>query len=768
MNLVSSSSSLTTSSLSSRDMSSRSGGSGGDPDEKFLANLRERLQEDEEELDEEQEEEVLDTLLEIIGEKREGSASAKAAIECLVLLGEGMKGGKRGGLGQRLAVELDKGQRPRGEVLRAIVGVANLLPHLRSSFVGTFVHGLVNRLLLHLNPANAEAAMAVLKHLIVASPENISSLVRQVDLGRATSRGEPPAGVNMRFVGDHFCTGIKLGKGMFGTVFLGYHVKSARRVAIKVFDWETLTKAGKRPERKAEKQLRREIELMREAHHPNIVQLLDVVLTHPESTEWLRPRSWAELISLIKTHAHSIHLILEYVPGGDMRDYLRKKGRLSEKEARYWLRQLASGMKFMKDKGILHRDLKPDNLLLTAQDENGVLKVADFGLGRFLHAGEVAETGGVGTPLYMAPEILQWQPHTAKADLWSVGVLVYKMLTDDFPFPASNPRQLLDRILTESLCFPADLELSDEMKDLLSGLLQRDESLRISWNEFFMHPCVNLMNEVWGSDAGQQSSLSASYSELLRELEVREREVDHLRMSLSAAEKTYNELLNQLREKDAVIDTLRRNEFSYQEEIERLRETLSKEAESMELLLRDKEAALQQTTAKDRERKKEVHRLKKKLRQREALDGDRMSSLLVQGAKADSPVSSPPTPLSSGGGLSAAGAGASSSSSSSASSPLSLSSPSPSSSSSAKKTEKELHALKENLKKKEKEERRSFDKINKLKKERDEFAAERAALQVECERLAGQLEVSGGSRTSPHVVGTTIAPPSNRSRKTSK
>lgn len=170
-----------------------------------------------------------------------------------------MKGGKRGGLGQRLAVELDQGQRPRGEVLRAIVGVANLLPHLRSSFVGTFVHGLVNRLLLHLNPANAEAAMAVLKHLIVASPENISSLVRydlhsrslglnvfapfwpsrrrfpppapvlalspqfrpaavaewvgggrQVDLGRATSRGEPPAGVNMRFVGDHFCTGIKV------------------------------------------------------------------------------------------------------------------------------------------------------------------------------------------------------------------------------------------------------------------------------------------------------------------------------------------------------------------------------------------------------------------------------------------------------------------------------------------------------------------------------------------------------------------------------
>lgn len=81
---------------------------------------------------------------------------------------------------------------------------------------------------------------------------------------------------------------------------------------------------------------------MKEANHPNIVQLLDVVLTHPDSSEWLRARSWPELISLIKDHSHSIHLILEYVPGGDMRDYLRKKGRLSEKEARYWLRQLGT------------------------------------------------------------------------------------------------------------------------------------------------------------------------------------------------------------------------------------------------------------------------------------------------------------------------------------------------------------------------------------------------------------------------------------------
>jgi hypothetical protein len=95
----------------------------------------------------------------------------------LVLLGEGMKGSKTGGLGQRLAIELDQGQR-KSEVLRAIVGVVNMLPHLRSSFAGNFVHGLVNRLILNMSPTSAEPAMVVLTHLVVTSPESISSLVR--------------------------------------------------------------------------------------------------------------------------------------------------------------------------------------------------------------------------------------------------------------------------------------------------------------------------------------------------------------------------------------------------------------------------------------------------------------------------------------------------------------------------------------------------------------------------------------------------------------
>jgi hypothetical protein len=120
----------------------------------------------------------------------------------------------------------------------------------------------------------------------------------------------------------------------------------------------------------------------------------------------------------------------------------------------------------------------------------------------------------------------------------------------------------------------------------------------------------------------------------------------------------------------------------------------------------------------------EVHRLKKKLRQKESADADRMSSLIAQGGKSESPIGSPPH--------SGSFIGSSSSSSSASSSPSTTSKK-------GHNTEKELHVLKENLKKKEKEERRSFDKINKLKKERDEFAAERAALQVLLQPLTAVL-----------------------------
>ena len=109
-----------------------------------------------------------------------GGGVCVVRVDSLVLLGEGMSASKTGGLGRRLAVELEGQQQRKGEVVRAIAGVVVLLPRLRSSFAATFVHGLVNRLVLNLTPATAEPAMAALKLLIVTAPEGVSALVRYV------------------------------------------------------------------------------------------------------------------------------------------------------------------------------------------------------------------------------------------------------------------------------------------------------------------------------------------------------------------------------------------------------------------------------------------------------------------------------------------------------------------------------------------------------------------------------------------------------------
>lgn len=138
---------------------------------------------------------------------------------------------KGSGLGQRLGAELEGDH--QNEALRAITEVVSLLPRLRSSFAALFVQGLVAQLVLNITPLTVEPIVFALKRLILTAPEGVASLVRyrfflspsclcysgltmttltssQVDLTRGGSRGEPPAGVNMRFVGDHFCTGIKV------------------------------------------------------------------------------------------------------------------------------------------------------------------------------------------------------------------------------------------------------------------------------------------------------------------------------------------------------------------------------------------------------------------------------------------------------------------------------------------------------------------------------------------------------------------------------
>lgn len=213
---------------------------------------------------------------------------------------------------------------------------------------------------------------------------------------------------------------------------------------------------------------------------------------------------------------------MEYCEAGDLSQYLRKQQVMRESEAQSLLQQLTSALKMLWENNLIHRDLKPQNLLLQ-QDTNGqlILKIADFGFARYVEPSDLAETL-CGSPLYMAPEILRYEKYDAKADLWSVGAIAYEMVFGSPPYRADNHIHLLRMIEAaddSALPFPSTLtikqklqrtpskpskfskdkpssitvniETSDIFRDLLLKLLRKDPNRRISFEDYFSHPFVS-------------------------------------------------------------------------------------------------------------------------------------------------------------------------------------------------------------------------------------------------------------------------------------
>lgn len=260
-----------------------------------------------------------------------------------------------------------------------------------------------------------------------------------------------------RVVGD-YRVGRQIGSGSFSVVWHARHIVHGTEVAIKEIVTGRLNK-------KLQESLMSEIFILKRITHPNIIQLHDII-----------------------EKPGKIHLVLEYCKGGDLSMYLQRHGRVPEATAKHFMQQLASGLKILRDNNLIHRDLKPQNLLLSTHDDNSVLKIADFGFARSLQPRGLAETL-CGSPLYMAPEIMQLQKYDAKADLWSVGAILYQLVTGKTPFTGNNQIQLLQNIVKSTeLHFPPDNNLSFDCKDLCRKLLRRNPVERLTFEEFFNHP----------------------------------------------------------------------------------------------------------------------------------------------------------------------------------------------------------------------------------------------------------------------------------------
>ncbi|NXC42459.1 STK36 kinase, partial [Penelope pileata] len=215
---------------------------------------------------------------------------------------------------------------------------------------------------------------------------------------------------------------------------------------------------------RSEKELRnlqREIEIMRGLHHPNIIQMLDSFETDNE-----------------------VVVVTDYAEG-ELFQILEDDGTLPEDQVQTIAAQLVSALYYLHSHRILHRDMKPQNILL---GKDGVIKLCDFGFARAMSIQTMVLTSIKGTPLYMSPELVEERPYDHTADLWSVGCILYELFVGTPPFYTSSIFQLVSLIVKDPVKWPK--AISPVFKSFLQGLLMKDPRQRLSWPELLSHPFV--------------------------------------------------------------------------------------------------------------------------------------------------------------------------------------------------------------------------------------------------------------------------------------
>ena len=174
--------------------------------------------------------------------------------------------------------------------------------------------------------------------------------------------------------------------------------------------------------------------------------------------------------------------VLEYCPGGDLFEFSRRNGKLTEQESKFYISQIILAIQAAHNKDIVYRDLKPENILI---DANGYLKLADFGRADFLSSKKTLLKGLSGTPQYMAPEMVNGEEYGKCVDWWAVGCLMFELLVGKAPFTSTNRKRLYQMIKEEQALFPEFL--SKEAKNLINNMLCKNPHKRFNDKEIINH-----------------------------------------------------------------------------------------------------------------------------------------------------------------------------------------------------------------------------------------------------------------------------------------
>ena len=331
-----------------------------------------------------------------------------------------------------------------------------------------------------------------------------------------TTATEQPTATHFKIGNKQYLLKDVLGKGTFGTVFLGicsdvpasgsYESSSSsspqQEIAIKEIARSKITKT-----------FPAEVLILKKLQHPNIIRLYTVD----------------------ESYSAHIYLALEYCRGGDLKAFMQKHAHLTEDTCRRLFQDLVEGLHFLYQQHLIHRDIKPQNLLLSGSSDDDylqslqvpnssvTLKIADFGSARYLHQSSLAFTV-CGSPLYMAPEVLQCLSYDHKSDLWSAGTVLYEMICGKPAFVAETEVELMRQIK----CFtgpkiPRSVSISNDCLYLLCGLLVADPKDRFDHNEFYsasrkftnerqVFSNTDSVDNVSPSAIQEQTAISASLS----------------------------------------------------------------------------------------------------------------------------------------------------------------------------------------------------------------------------------------------------------------
>eukprot|EP00798_Chlamydomonas_sp_ICE-L_P017505 gene17505-23817_t len=267
--------------------------------------------------------------------------------------------------------------------------------------------------------------------------------------------------------------GETVGVGGFAVVKKGIEKKSGTPVAIKVVD-KSRYAAG-------DNSLEREIQVLLKVNHPNCIKLFDVYIT---------PRK--------------VYLVTELVAGGELLDRVTEKGNYTEKDAANLIRQILDGVAYLHSEGVVHRDLKLENMIMLNERDDSPVKIADFGLSKFFSPETVLSTM-CGSPQYVAPEVLGMgdglKEYSPAVDMWSVGVILFILLSGYSPFDDDNDAVLFEKIKKGNYDDddPIWENISHPAKDLVAKLLTVDSEARLSAEQALKHPWV--MAKTGGGDA---------------------------------------------------------------------------------------------------------------------------------------------------------------------------------------------------------------------------------------------------------------------------